>query len=97
MTDGTICGPGSVLTKSVAGSITATLCGAGFAAGAGISFDGGSGPTPGASNIIVDNAGSLRITPTTKKGGKQTRVWNVRVTNLGGDSAVCTGCLLITP
>lgn len=97
LSDGPSCGPGNVVARSAAGSGTVTLCGAGFVAGAAISFEAGSGSTPTAGNVIVANASSLSFALTTKKGRKQTRVWNVRVTNPGGASAVCTGCLVITP
>ena len=97
MTDGPSCAPGSTLNMPGQSSLAATLCGAGFVSGASISFEQGSGPTPRAANVFVDNAGSISLTVTTKKGGKQTRVWDLRVTNPNGASVVCSGCLRIVP
>jgi hypothetical protein len=97
MTDGSSCGPGSTLNMPGQSSLAATLCGAGFVSGASISFEQGSGPTPRAANVVVDSAGSISFTVTTKKSGKQTRVWDLRVTNPGGASTVCNGCLRIVP
>jgi hypothetical protein len=76
-----------------AGSGTSvTVTGTGFAPGATLSFANGPGPAPTASNVTF-------VSPTTltawvkvgKKGAKGSRVWDVVVTNPGGQAGVLPG------
>lgn len=97
MADGGSCGPGSTMTTTAGGSDSATLCGSGFAAGASVSFENGSGPAPSVSSVSVIDSSNISVSFTSKRRGKQNRVWDVRVTNPGGATAVCSGCLTLVP
>ena len=72
------------------------IIGTGFAAGATVTFLNGSGPTPSASDVTLSD-GILTATVSGKSGPRKSRVWDVVVTNPGGASAVCAGCLKIIP
>ncbi len=79
-------------------SMAATVSGSGFAPGATLTFEGGSGPTPKAANLVVVNGGTITATITAKAGGPpRTRQWTVRVTNPGGATGVRVGGLTVTP
>ena len=84
-------------------SYNVTVSGSGFAAGADLTFENSSGPTPTASNVQVvdvDNDGVLDITATVtlKSGGPpRNRVWDVRVTNSDGSSGVLVDGFTVTP
>ena len=70
-------------------SVSVTIGGSGFVAGASISFENGAGPTPTASNVIVVGGNTISATiSTVSKGPKGTREWDVRVTNPDGSSDV---------
>jgi hypothetical protein len=66
-------------TGKVGSKIRVVIDGSGFAAGMGVSFEGGSGPPPQASNVVV-SPNRVEATVTVKKGkiGKDP-VWDVRV------------------
>ena len=70
-------------------SVTVTIAGAGFAAGAGVTFENGQGPSPSAANVTVDPLGTaITAIVNSKSGGPRgDRVWDVRVTNPDGRSA----------
>jgi hypothetical protein len=75
-----------------------TVAGSGFAPGLSLTFSGGSGPTPAASNIVVAADGtSFTATVTLKSGGPpRPRVWDVTVTNPGGSSVTLSGGFTVT-
>ena len=61
-------------------SVNVTITGAGFAQGMAVGFENGSGPAPVASNVVVVNSTTITATVSAKNGGgKQARVWDVRV------------------
>jgi hypothetical protein len=78
-------------------SIEVTITGSGFASGATLGFENGSGPAPSASDVNVAVDGTITATITAKAGGpRRNRVWDVRVTNPDGGSGVLAGGLTIT-
>ncbi|MFC1765076.1 PKD domain-containing protein [Planctomycetota bacterium] len=78
---------------SPSGSNLVTISGSGFVEGASVTFENGAGPTPQASNVQVSsNAITLTITV---KSGPRDRVWDVRVTNPDGSSAVVVDGLTV--
>jgi len=71
----------SPASAKVGTTVPVSITGSGFAAGMGVSFEGGSGPPPQAKNVVVSLDGTtLQATVTVKKGkpGKDP-VWDVRV------------------
>ncbi|MCI0849102.1 MAG: hypothetical protein J4N86_11265, partial [Chloroflexi bacterium] len=75
-----------------------TIRGSGFVAGADVTLENGSGPTPAVSNVVVVDANTITLDITAKSGGPpRDRAWDVRVTNLDGTSGVCGGCLTVHP
>ena len=76
-----------------------TLTGSGFDPGATVIFENGTaGPPPEVADVVVVDAGEITVTVTTKTGGpKRDRLWDVRVSNPDGSSAVLEGGLTITP
>ena len=76
----------------------ATIIGSGFAAGAGVSFENGSGPALAVSNVDVAPDGmSLTATLTAKSGGSpRNRVWDVRVTNPDSSSGMLVDGFTVT-
>lgn len=85
-------------TITLGQSEVVTISGSGFEAGATISFANGSGPSPTVSSVSVQSSGEINATISTKNSGpSRARVWDVIVTNPGGASASCGGCLTITP
>lgn len=79
-------------TGKVGSKVRVVIDGSGFAAGMGVSFEGGSGPPPQASNVVV-SPNRVEATVTVKKGkiGKDP-VWDVRV-----GSGVLFGGFTVTP
>lgn len=72
-------------------SISVTITGTGFADGANVTFENGSGPAPTASNVVVVD-GTITATVTVKNGGRRgDRLWDVRVTNTDNSSDVLPG------
>ncbi len=88
-----------------AGSTTdVTISGSGFAAGADVTFENGSGPAPEASNVVVTDVDgdevldTITATVTAKSGGPpRKRVWDVRVTNPDGSTGVLDNGFTVTP
>jgi hypothetical protein len=79
-------------------SVDVTITGAGFAQGAVVTFENGSGPAPTASNVVVVDGHTITATITTKGGGpRRNRVWDVRVRNPDESSAALVGGFTITP
>jgi hypothetical protein len=61
-------------------SVNVTITGTGFSAGAAVGFENGTGSAPVAGNVVVVDANTITATITVKNGGgKQSRVWDVRV------------------
>lgn len=93
-------GGGGVVVSSIAPSAApqgsvgqVTISGSGFAAGMAVSFEGGSGPPPTASNVTVLDADTITATITVKSGGPgRDRVWDVRV-----GSGVLVGGFTVLP
>jgi hypothetical protein len=85
-------------STAVGTSVSVTISGSGFASGATVSFENGSGPSPTASGVVVVNGQTITATFTARSGGpRRTRVWDVRVTNPDGTSAVLAGGFTVTP
>lgn len=85
-------------TMQMGTTIDVTIGGSGFAAGAGVTFENGSGPSPTTSNVVVGDANTITVTVTAKSGGPpRNRVWDVRVTNTDGSSGVLAGGLTVVP
>ena len=60
-------------------AVNVTITGTGFSSGIAVGFENGSGPAPTISNVKVVNSTTITATVTVKKGGKQGRVWDLRV------------------
>jgi hypothetical protein len=61
-------------------SVPVTITGEGFASGMKVTFENGSGPRPTASDVIVQDANTIKATVTVKSGGPASeRIWDVRV------------------
>jgi hypothetical protein len=86
-------------TIQVGTTINVTITGSNFVAGANVTFENGMGPAPAAANIFVANDGkSLTASITAKRGGpSRERVWDVRVTNPNGSSAVLSAGFTLAP
>ena len=79
-------------------SINVTITGTGFASGASVDFENGVGPAPSVANITVLDDATMTATITTRSGGpRRDRVWDVRVTNPSGESAVLLGGFTVQP
>ena len=85
-------------TVASGSSVAATITGVGFAPGATLTFESGSGPAPQESNVVVVDANTITATITARSGGPpRNRQWTVRVTNLNGSTGVLAGGLTVTP
>ncbi len=63
-----------------------------------VTFENGDGASPQAFSIVVSSSSTIFAIVTVKKGGKRrNRVWDVRVTNSDGSSAVLLGGFTVTP
>lgn len=79
-------------------SVDVTVSGSGFASGASVSFENGSGPAPEVSNTVVVDTNTITATVFAKDGGPpRTRVWDVRVTNPDASSGVLVDAFTVTP
>ncbi|MEJ2206228.1 MAG: hypothetical protein P8170_19220, partial [Gemmatimonadota bacterium] len=77
--DVTVIEPGTVDAGSF---IDVTITGSGFAAGVGVSVENGGGPAPEVSNVVRQDATTIKATITAKSGGPpRDRSWDVRVVN----------------
>ena len=84
-------------TMGIGTTIDVTINGSGFAAGAEVTFENGSGPAPTTSNVVIGDANTITSTVTAKSGGpSRNRVWDVRVTNPDGSSGVLVDGFTIT-
>lgn len=74
-----------------------TIDGTGFVAGATVTFENGNGPTPTASNVVVQSATQIVADVTVGGGGRPgMRFWNVRVTNVDSSTGVSDASTLFT-
>jgi|GEM_PF-5180249 len=90
--------PSPISLAALKAIATMTITGTGFETGAQVSLANGSGPVPAVSNVWVDNSSIIRVDITAGNGGpNKRRYWDVIVTNPGGGSATCSGCLVIDP
>ncbi|MCH7558310.1 MAG: hypothetical protein IIB56_12765 [Planctomycetes bacterium] len=84
-------------TMQAGTSVSVTITGSGFAAGADVTFENGSGPAPTASVTSVSTT-EIKATVTAKSGGPpRDRVWDVRVTNPDGSTDVLVGGFTVKP
>jgi hypothetical protein len=86
-------------TMQAGTTINVAITGSSYVAGADVTFENGNGPTPVAANIdVAPDGNSLTASINAKKGGPpRNRVWDVRVTNPDGSSAVLTAGFTVTP
>ncbi|QDV36532.1 Calx-beta domain-containing protein [Tautonia plasticadhaerens] len=78
-------------------SVDVTITGAGFVAGASVTFENGPGPAPSASNVVGVDSTTITATIAAPNGGpKRDRVWDVRVTNPDGSSAMLARGFTVT-
>lgn len=78
--------------------VDVTIKGSGFANGASVGFENGEGPVPSASNVVVTDGAAITARVSVKPGGpRRDRLWDVRVTNPGGGSAVLQDGLRVHP
>lgn len=81
-----------------AGTVTFIVAGAGFAPGAGLTFQDGDGPAPRVRNVTRDSSTQLTAIVEIRAGGpRRDRLWDVRVTNPDGSANVGVDLLRITP
>ncbi|MGD2177579.1 MAG: S8 family serine peptidase [Anaerolineae bacterium] len=79
-------------------TVDVAITGSGFASGADVTFENGSGPAPEASDITVSDSSAITATVTAKSGGPpRDRVWDVRVTNPDGSSGALPSSFTVTP
>ncbi|MCH7886647.1 MAG: hypothetical protein IIA58_01645 [Candidatus Marinimicrobia bacterium] len=85
-------------TMGIGTTIDVTINGSGFAAGAEVTFENGTGPAPTTSDVAVGDANTITGTVTAKSGGpSRNRVWDVRVTNPDGSSGVLLEGFTVIP
>jgi hypothetical protein len=67
-------------TASPGAVLNVTITGTGFTTGVAVGFENGSGSAPAVSSVVVIDSQTITATVTVKKGGgKQARVWDLRV------------------
>jgi PKD repeat protein len=90
----------SSITPSVVGagsSINVTITGSGFASGALIALENGTGPAPNVLNVVVVDGTTINATFEAKSGGPpKNRLWDVRVSNPDGSSSRLVEGLTVT-
>ncbi len=74
-----------------------TITGSGFQQGAVVTFEGGRGVAPVASNVAVSSDGTSMTVDVTTNRTPKVVTWDVRVTNPGGASVVLAGGLVVSP
>ena len=86
-----------VVSQNV-GTRSFVITGTGFATSASVAFENGSGPTPHVVSVTRDSSTQLTAVVDIKSGGpRKNRLWDVRVTNPNGSTAVGASLLTITP
>jgi hypothetical protein len=85
--------------KSGTSTTSFTITGTNFVGGATVTFQNGTGPAPTASAVTVNSSGTIiTATVTVPAGGApRNRVWDVKVTNPNGQSAVISQAFTVTP
>jgi len=85
-------------TMQAGATIEVTITGTGFVNGADVTLENGIGPAPTVSDVVVVDADTITATVYAKDGGPpKDRVWDVRVTNPDGSSAVLLQGFTVTP
>lgn len=80
------------------GSTLVTISGSGFQSGATVILQGGEGPTPKVSEILVVDSNTITATISTKSGGPpRARYWDVRVTNPDTSTGVLPDGFIVMP
>jgi hypothetical protein len=78
-------------------SVDVSITGSGFQTGVKVAFENGAGPAPTAS-ITKESGTEIEATVTARSGGPKTdRIWDVRVTNPDGNSAVLENGFTVQP
>jgi hypothetical protein len=78
-------------------SVNVTITGTGFASGATVALQNGSGPTPQVSNVVVVDSNTITATISTSSAGPpRNRIWDVRVTNPDSTTGVLVGGFTVT-
>ncbi len=73
-------------------SVPVTITGTGFKSGASVSLEGGDGPTPKVSDVVVVDSYTIIALITTKSGGPpRDRIWDVRVNSDGNTGVLVDG------
>ena len=81
-----------------AGRTTLSIIGTGFAEGASLTFENGSGLAPRVLNVRRDSSTQVTVDAKIRSGGpRKNRFWDVRVTNPDGATGVGVRLLTITP
>jgi len=80
-------------------TVAVEIKGSAFALGAEVTFEGGQGPTPSASTVVVQqDTTTINADITAGAGGpKRPRVWDVRVTNPDGSTGVLEDGFTVNP
>jgi len=89
--------PNSISRNALPAGVSVTIEGTGFTAFSTVTFQNGSGPTPSATDVTLAGDDLTATVSGSSGGPKRDRIWDLVVTNPGGASAVCAGCLTITP
>jgi len=85
-------------TVSAGKSVEVTITGNNFAAGDIVSFKGGKGPAPTATNVTVKDASTITATVTVNSGGpSDSREWDVIVTNAKRKTGKLKDGFTVTP
>jgi Bacterial Ig domain len=81
-----------------AGVVNFTITGTGFALGASVTFENGTGPVPRVNGVTWNSSTQLTASVEIRRGGpRRNRLWDVRVTNPDGSTGVGAALLQITP
>jgi len=90
--------PSTINLADLPAGVAVTITGTGLTDVQTVTFQNGSGPSPSAASVTPTGAQTLTAVVSGKIGGPpKKRYWDVVVTRANGDSAVCAGCLTITP
>jgi hypothetical protein len=85
--------PNSVQAGS---SVEVTITGTGFVDGASVILENGSGPAPVVSSVTVESSTSIKATISTSSSGpRRNRIWDMRVSNPDGSSAVLSNAFTV--
>jgi hypothetical protein len=94
--------PGSITVNGITPSTinkgaseTVTISGTGFQNGAVVTFENGSGQTPTVSGVSFVDSMTIKATVSTSTKGKPGSIWDVRVTNPDGGTAVLANAFTV--